>query len=48
MLVGYDSESKAYRVYGPKRRKVIITRFIDESRVGFHELKNAKIGEDNI
>jgi hypothetical protein len=40
MFVGYDMESKAYRIYDPLRRKVIISRDVvfDESKVGFHHL----------
>lgn len=50
MLVGYDSESKPYRVCCPKRKKIITTRnvVIDESRIGFHELKIAQTREDKF
>ena len=41
MFVGYDLQSKAYRVYDHTRKKIIITRDVvfDEKRVGLHHLQ---------
>ena len=40
IFVGHDMESKAYRIYDPQRRKVVISRdvAIDETSVGFQHL----------
>jgi hypothetical protein len=41
MFMGYDLESKAYRLYDPIRKKIIISRDVifDEDHVGFQHLK---------
>jgi hypothetical protein len=40
LLLGYDRETKGYRLYDHSRRKVIINRdaVFDESLIGYHHL----------
>ena len=40
IFLGYDTESKVYRIYSPNQKKVILTRdvTIDETQIGFHYL----------
>jgi len=41
LFLGYDSETKAYRVYDQNKRKVIVSRDVvfDEGKVGYQYLK---------
>ena len=47
LFVGYDSETKAYRLYDPRRRRVILSRDVvfDEEKVGFQFLDQAQTEE---
>jgi len=44
IFLGYDNESKAYRLYDKIRRKVLISRDVvfDESKVGYQYLNHTK------
>jgi hypothetical protein len=41
LFVGYDDQSKVYRLFDPFRRKIVLSRDVlfDENRIGFHHLK---------
>lgn len=40
LLVGYDKCTKAYRLYKPERKKILVSQDVvfDESCVGYHQL----------
>jgi hypothetical protein len=42
LFVGYDEQSKVYRLFDPLRRKIVLSRdvVVDENRVGYHHLKS--------
>jgi hypothetical protein len=43
IFLGYDTESKVYRLYNPIQKKILLSQdvTIDESRVGFHHLSES-------
>jgi hypothetical protein len=48
--MGYDDESKVYRLYDQTTRKIILNRDVvfEESKFGFHHLTNDMIASENI
>ena len=50
LFMGFDNETKAYRLYDQTRRKIVISRdaVFDETKVGFHHLNIGKPAENTI
>ena len=50
LFMGFDSETKAYRLYNQSRRKIIISWDVifDETKVGLHRLKPGQPAENTM
>jgi hypothetical protein len=50
LFLGYDEESKVYRLYDKTNRKILLNRDVifDETRVGFHHLADETAVPENI